>query len=132
MKRLIGTALVAACATLASGCGESPEDQARKAGEQIGQDLASIRTATSAEEVGKALDDINAEVERVKEDLPTGLSEQLTAIKDEFVENAQAATDPASRRAAYLDAASQMNTLASDTNSVINEFRRGVKEGLVD
>lgn len=132
MKRLIGTVLVASCAMLAAGCGESPEDQARKAGEQIGNDLASIRTADSAQDVGKALDEINAEMAQVKEDLPKGIGEQLTVIQEEFAANAQAATDRAGFRSAYLEAASQLNDLASDTNSVVNEFRRGVREGIND
>ena len=132
MKRLIGTALVAACAMFAAGCGDSPEDNAREAGENIGQDLATMRTADSAEEVGKSIDDINAQVADIKEDLPSGLFDQLTAIKDEFVDNAKSATDAAGYREAYLDASSQLDALASDTNSVINEFRRGVKEGLTE
>lgn len=132
MKRLIGTALVASCAMFAAGCGDSPEDNARKSGEQIGEQLANMRTADSAEAVGQSIDTINTEVAKIKEDLPSGVYEQLTTVKDEFVDNMQSATDLAGYREAYLDATTQLDALASDTNSVINEFRRGVKEGLTN
>ncbi|MBJ7471304.1 MAG: hypothetical protein JHD16_08370 [Solirubrobacteraceae bacterium] len=132
MKRLIGISLIAATAAFAAGCGESPEDQARDAGEQVGEDLRTMRTATSSEEAGRAIDSVAKEIEGIREDLPARLADELATIQEDTRAELAKATDAAGRRSVYLDAASQINALASDTNSVINEFRRGVREGLTD
>lgn len=132
MKRLITTGLLLTSTVFAAGCGESPEDQARDAGQDIGESLRVIYTADSAEAVGKELDKIDAAAEQARAELPEEFREQLAPIREEFAEEARAATDPAALRAAYLNAVAQFNTLKSDTNSVVNEFRRGVAEGLAD
>ncbi len=132
MKRLISTALVVSCTVFAAGCGDSPEDNAREAGEQIGQELHKMRTATSAENAGEAIDNIRADVTKAQEELPAELRDQVSAITEQFADDASKATDRAGVRSAYLEAVAAFNALASDTNSVINEFRRGVRDGLVD
>ena len=132
MRRRVALALVVLAAAAAAGCGDSPEDDAREAGEEIGGQLYNVQAAQSAEQAGAALDDIRKEVEGIRGDLPAGIREQLSAIAAQLQQELGDAQDPAARRAAFLNARSQFNSLVSDTDSVVNEFRRGVRQGFQD
>jgi len=90
-----------------------------------------VRTASSVEQVTDALDDIRTEVQDLGE-LPAGYRDQISDIASQLRSSLQGASDAASRRAALADARSQLEALNSDTNSVVNEFRRGVREGYED
>jgi hypothetical protein len=129
--RRLATLAAVALAVASAGCGSSPEDKAHDAGEQIGGDLYTVRTASSVEQVTDALDDIRTEVQDLGE-LPAGYRDQISDIASQLRSSLQGASDAASRRAALADARSQLEALNSDTNSVVNEFRRGVREGYED
>jgi hypothetical protein len=131
MRRAVVLAL-AALALAAAGCGDSPEDQARNAGEQIGGDLYAVQNAKSAGDARQALDDIRSQLKDVGGELPAGLRDRLSAIAEDLQASLRSAQDSAARRAAFLDAQSQLDAVASDTDSVVNEFRRGVRQGYQD
>jgi ABC-type transporter Mla subunit MlaD len=131
MRRAVVLAL-AALALAAAGCGDSPEDQARSAGEQIGGDLYAVQNAKSAGDARQALGDIRSQLKDVGGELPAGLRDRLSAIADDLQASLRSAQDSAARRAAFLDALSQLDAVASDTDSVVNEFRRGVRQGYQD
>jgi ABC-type transporter Mla subunit MlaD len=129
MRRRLAVAAVALA--LAAGCGSSPEDKAHDAGEQIGGDLYTVRSATSVQQATDALGDIRAQVQDLGE-LPAGYRDQISDIAAQLQSSLQGASDTASRRAALAQARSQLQEVSSDTNSVVNEFRRGVREGYED
>lgn len=130
--RRVAPLLLAALALAVAGCGESPEDKAHDAGKAIGGDLYAVQNAKSAEDAGAALDDIRDQIDKIGGELPQGFKAQLESIDQELRTNLQNASDASARRAAYLDALSQLQQLSSDTNSVVNELRRGVREGYED
>lgn len=130
--RRVALLVLAALALAAAGCGDSPEDKAHDAGKKIGGDLYALQTATSAQDAGAAIDSIRDEINSIGGSLPQGYKAQLESIGQELRTNLQNASDASARRAAYLDAVSQFEQLNSDTNSVVNELRRGVHEGYED
>lgn len=118
---------------LASGCGESPEDQAHKAGQRIGDAVAKIQQSTSAEAVGRQVDVISGQISSLRDDLPAAYDARLDAIREELRSEVTAAgTDESKIRAAFRKAADELQALTSATNSVVNELRRGVREGFDD
>jgi ABC-type transporter Mla subunit MlaD len=121
----------AALALAAAGCGSSPEDKAKDAGEEIGGQLYTVRTASSVAEVRDALEQIKQEVQDLGE-LPAGYRDQISDIATQLQTSLQGASDAAARRTALADARSQLQELSSETNSVVNEFRRGVRQGYED
>jgi|tagenome__1003787_1003787.scaffolds.fasta_scaffold19925113_2 hypothetical protein len=132
MRRTVAVALALAAVAAGAGCGQSPEDQARSAGEDVGGDLYTVLNAGSAEQSGAALDSIRASVKDVQGALPASVRSEVQGIAAQLRTGIQDAQDRAGRQAALLDARSQLNLLVSDTNSVVNEFRRGVREGYQD
>jgi hypothetical protein len=128
-------ALLAALATLtlaAAGCGTSPEDKARSDGKDVGAALQDLRTASSREQAADALQRARAGFADIRGDLPAEVAGQLQAIGDELKDQLANADDAAARRSAYLSALTELNAVASDRDSVVNEFRRGVREGYED
>ena len=70
MSRFRSLALVgiAAVGLALSGCGSSPEDDARDSGEDIGEAIAEFQTANSAEAAGAAIDKFRAAVNDLDDD----------------------------------------------------------------
>lgn len=133
MRRLLAVGIIAAVGFGAAGCGTSPEDKARDAGKDIGEALYSLQTATSAEDAGKAIDEINARVGDIREKLPSGVRAEVVRIGEQLRADLDAAgQDPAKVRGAFQSAATELRGLSSDTDSVVNELRRGVREGYDD
>lgn len=133
--RRVLPALAVALALAVAGCGDSPEDDARDDGKAVGEAIYTLRTATSAEERGRALDTIRERTASVRDELEPAIATELQAIGAELRaarETRDAAASAAALRSAALDARSQLDALSSDTDSVINEFRRGVREGYED
>jgi hypothetical protein len=116
----------------AAGCGDSPEDQARDRGKDIGEDVYKAQNAQTAQEAGVAIDDIRVQLADLPDDVPADFRIQLDSIAQQLRTSLQSAPDQAARRQAVLNARAQFNALVSDTNSVINEFRRGVRDGYSD
>lgn len=133
MTRATILASTLALAIAAGGCGESPEDQAHDAGQRIGDAVATIQQATSAEQAGKQIDIINAQLTSLRDELPAAYNAQLDAIRDQLRSEVTAAgADQAKVREAFREAAGELRELNSATNSVVNELRRGVREGFDD
>jgi hypothetical protein len=131
MSRRALTALAAVLALGLAGCGDSPEDDARADGEAVGEAIYTLRTATSAEERGQAIDTIRERTASVREEVQPAIATELQVIGEQ-VQQAIEERDPEALRAAALGARAQLDALSSDTDSVLNEFRRGVRDGYED
>jgi hypothetical protein len=129
-------ALLAVLALVVAGCGDSPEDDARSDGKAVGEAIYTLRTATSAEERGRAIDTIRERTASVRDELQPAIATEIQAIGVELraaaEEGRDAASSAAALRSAALDARARLDALSSDTDSVLNEFRRGVREGYED
>jgi hypothetical protein len=130
-RRRVLIALAAALALGLAGCGDSPEDDARADGEAVGEAIYTLRTATSAEERGGAIDTIRERTASVRDELQPAIATEVQQIGDEL-RGAVEDRDPDALRAAVLGARAQLDALSSDTDSVLNEFRRGVRDGYED
>lgn len=116
-----------------TGCGKGPEDKAQDAGQTIGEAIAKIQTASSAEDAGKQVDTIKAQLAKIKDELPSAYDDALASIGDDLQSDVDSANgDPAQLREAFSTAADSFRSLNSNTNSVVNELRRGVREGYDD
>ena len=133
MTKQLSLTILAVLALGAAGCGKSPEDKAHDAGKEVGSSIAKMRTATSAEDKGKEIDDIRAEVSKAAKELPQGYAADLKNIGGDLQTDIQKANgDPTAIREALATAKQSFTELNSNTDSVINEFARGVREGYSD
>lgn len=128
MRRVLA-AVVAVVALAAAGCGESPEDEAHSAGQQIGEELYGLRTASDAGQAQAAVADIRKEFEDVRSDLSPDARQRVSAIAEDLQDSLADATTPSARAQAFANAFSQLQALRSDTDSVINQFVAGIQEG---
>jgi hypothetical protein len=139
-RRLAGTlALTGALAIAGTGCGESPEDNAKDHGEDVGEafrDLTNARTAPEIQQAAKELKNAVAAVgdsggDRVAEQLKTQQANVEAAIGE--VTTALAAGDAAGAQAALQsnlqDVRAQAQAFESSNDSVANAFWDGVKKG---
>ena len=132
-RRLTTAAAVLTLATGFAACGKGPEDKAQDAGQNIGEAIAQLQTSQNATDAGKAIDTIVAQLADIKDELPSAYATQITTIGEDLKANvAGASADPAAIRQAFSDARDQLQQLNSSTNSVVNELRRGVREGYDD
>lgn len=147
MSRSRITALLAVPLTaLALGaCGESPEDQARDSGKDIGKAIAEFQTADSAEAAGQAIDDFRAAVNDMDDDTRERVQEQAETQADTLqsavnaVQEAQTSTDAGDVESAQndlkkagQDLRAQAQAFQSTNNSVAVAFWEGVEEGYDD
>lgn len=142
-RRLVGTLLLTgALAVAGAGCGESPEDNAKDHGEDVGEafrDLTNARSVAEIEDAAQALKNAVAAVgdsggERVQQQLNTQqatVQNAVAAVKSEL-----AAGDVAGAQAALQsdlqDVRAQAQAFRSSGDSVANAFWDGVKEGYDD
>ncbi len=138
--RLMGTlVLTGALAVSGAGCGESPEDNAKDHGEDVGEafrDLTNARTAPEIQDAAQQLKDAVAAVgdsggDRVKEQLSTqqaNVEQAVAAVKSDL-----GAGDVAGAKATLQndlqDVRAQAQAFRSSNDSVANAFWDGVKEG---
>jgi hypothetical protein len=128
---LLGAALTLTVSV--AGCGASPEDKAQDAGQRIGASVAKIQTSTSAQAVGEQIDAITRQLRSIRAELPAAYNTQVESIGEELRGEVDAANgDPSKVRQAFRHAADALRELNSATNSVVNELRRGVREGYDD
>lgn len=143
VRRLAGTLLLAgALAVAGAGCGESPEDNAKDHGEDVGEAFRDLTQARSAQEIDDAaveLKDAVAAVgdsggDQVQQQLGTQQATVQKAIAD--VKSALAAGDVAGAQttlqSALQDVRAQAQAFRSSGDSVANAFWSGVKEGYDD
>jgi len=130
--RRVATVLLAAVALVAAGCGESPEDKAHDAGQDIGEELYDLRTAATPADAQEAVRDIREEIAEVQSDLSPAaqiLADRRQALADGGLETADT---PSQRTQVFANALAQLEALQSDSDSVVNELIRGVREGFAD
>lgn len=139
-RRFVGTLLLTgALAVAGAGCGESPEDNARDHGEDVGEAFRDLTNARSAPEIQAAAQELKDAVaavgdsggDRVQEQLKTQQGNVEAAINE--VTAALGAGDAAGAQAALQsnlqDARAQAQAFRSSGDSVANAFWDGVKEG---
>lgn len=139
-RRLVATLLLTgALAVAGAGCGESPEDNARDHGEDVGEAFRDLTNARSAPEIQAAAQELKDAVaavgdsggDRVQEQLKTQQGNVEAAINE--VTAALGAGDAAGAQAALQsnlqDARAQAQAFRSSGDSVANAFWDGVKEG---
>jgi gas vesicle protein len=142
-RRLVGTLLLTgALAASGVGCGETPEDNAKDHGEDVGEafrDLTDARSATEIEDAAQQLKDAVAAVgdsggDRVQQQLSTQQANVQQAIAD--VKSALASGDVAGAQATLQsqlqEVRAQAQAFQSSNDSVANAFWDGVKEGYDD
>jgi hypothetical protein len=147
MSRSRITALLAVpmIALALGGCGESPEDQARDSGKDIGKAIAEFQTADSAEAAGQAVDNFRAAVDGLKEETREQVQEQAqtqaSSLEDavEAFRAAQTSTDSGDVQGAQddlkqagQDIRAQSQAFQSSNDSVAVAFWEGVEEGYDD
>jgi hypothetical protein len=142
-RRLVGTLLLTgALAVAGAGCGESPEDNAKDHGEDVGEAFRELTDARSAQEVDDAAVDLKDAVaavgdsggDRVQQQLATqqaNINQAIAAVK-----SALAAGDVAGAQATLQsqlqEVRAQAQAFQSSGDSVANAFWDGVKEGYDD
>ena len=130
--RRVATVLLAAVALVAAGCGESPEDKAHDAGQDIGEELYDLRTAATPADAQEAVRDIREEIAEVQSDLSPAVRERLASIGEDLRGGLETADTPSQRTQVFANALAQLEALRSDSDSVVNELIRGVREGFAD
>lgn len=142
----ISALLAVSMAALALGaCGESPEDEARDSGKDIGKAIAEFQLADSAEAAGAAIDDFRAAVTNLDEETRERVADQVdtqAGSLDDAIEAVQAAQTSADADAlqsaqddlkqAGQDLRAQAQAFQSTNNSVAVAFWEGVEEGYDD
>jgi hypothetical protein len=134
--RLRQLAAVAAALLILAGCGDSPEDEARDDGKDVGQAVRAVADATSLDEAQQAVTDLRAAVADMAGDTRERVQSQAETQRDELSQGVQAAQ----RAGSFDQAKTQLQSTAQDlraqadsfrdsNNSIANEFWRGFEEG---
>jgi hypothetical protein len=142
-RRLIGTLLLTgALAVAGAGCGESPEDNAKDHGEDVGEAFRDLTNARSAQEIDDAAVQLKDAVAAVGDSGGDQVQQQLSTQEANIeqaiaaVKSALAAGDIAGAQAALQselqEVRAQAQSFRSSNDSVANAFWSGVKEGYDD
>lgn len=134
MRRAVATTAAVIAALAIAGCGESPEDEARDQGEQVGEAVRGVYDADSAEAAGEAIDDLRAAAQDIGEDTRERVRAQVetqTGSLDAAVE-AVAAGQTAVLQETAQQIRSQADAFRSGNDSISNEFWRGFEDGYDD
>jgi hypothetical protein len=133
LRTLAGLALTAAAL---AGCGDSPEDQARDDGKQVGEATRAVADSTSVEEAQQAVADLRTAVEELDADTRDRVQSQVETQRDELSRGIDAATSASNfedaqseLKSAAQDLRAQADSFRSSNNSIANEFWRGFEEG---
>jgi hypothetical protein len=127
---------VAVAAVALSACGDSPEDQARDDGKDVGEAVRQLADATSIDDARAAVEDLRGAVDGLDSDTRERVQKQVETQRDtvsDAVDSAAQAGSFEDARTALADGAQQLRSQAdsfqSTNNSVTNEFWRGFEEG---
>ena len=134
MKRATAAAAALLAALAFAACGTSPEDEARNEGEQIGADLRDLGTVTSADEARTVLENLQSDVQDLSEETRDAVSEQIDTQRETLtsaVDDLQSGEEGA-LKSAVQQMRAQADAFRSGTDSVANEFWRGVEDGYDD
>lgn len=134
--RVKGFACAAVVAVALSGCGDSPEDQARDDGKEVGEAVRHLADATSIDDARAAIDELRGAVDGLDDDTRERVQKQVETQRDtvsDAVDSAAQAGNFEDAQTALADGAQQLRSQAdsfqSTNNSVTNEFWRGFEEG---
>jgi hypothetical protein len=134
--RLRQLAAVAAAVALLAGCGDSPEDQARDDGKDVGKAVRTIADATSVDQAQQGVADLRSAVGDLDSDTRERVQSQVQTQGDEISKGVDAAKSAGSFDAAKQELQSTAQNLRSQAdsfrdsnNSIANEFWRGFEEG---
>jgi hypothetical protein len=126
------TAIAAALIALTfAACGESPEDEAREDGEQIGGAVRALFDAESIDQARTALEDLASAADEVDDETRDAVSEQVdtqSASLSAAVDAIQGG-DLDALKSAVQEVRSQADSFRSGEDSVANEFWHGFEEG---
>ena len=136
MIRLRQLAAVAAALLILAGCGDSPEDEARDDGKDVGKAVRAVADATSLDEAQQGVTDLRTAVADMASDTREHVQSQAETQRDELSQGVQAAQ----RAGSFDQAKTQLQSTAQDlraqadsfrdsNNSIANEFWRGFEEG---
>ena len=142
MKARATIAMIVLALGLAA-CGDSPEDQARSDGKDVGKAAHQLYNAATPEDAQKAVGDLKSAVDSLHSDTRKRVSEQIdtqrsavSTAADAFAAGQSGATDPEVARSQLQQAVQQIRSQADSfrntNNSVANEFWRGFEEGYDD
>jgi hypothetical protein len=143
IRRLVGTLLLTgALAAAGVGCGESPEDNAKDHGEDVGEAFRDLTDARSAPEIEKAAQELKDAVAAVGDSGGDHVQQQLSTQRADVEQaiaagkSALAAGDVAGAQAALQsrlqEVRAQAQAFRSSDDSVANAFWDGVKKGYDD
>jgi hypothetical protein len=134
--RLRQLAAVAAALLILAGCGDSPEDEARDDGKDVGQAVRAVADATSLDEAQQAVTDLRAAVADMASDTRERVQSQAETQRDELSQGVQAAQRAGSfdqaktqLQSTTQDLRAQADSFRDSNNSIANEFWRGFEEG---
>jgi multidrug efflux pump subunit AcrA (membrane-fusion protein) len=141
--RLVGTLLLTGALAIAgAGCGESPEDNAKDHGEDVGEAFRDLTNARSAQEIEDAAVELKDAVAAVGDSGGDEVQQQLNTQQANIdaaiaaVKSALAAGDVAGAQTALQsqlqEVRAQAQSFRSSNDSVANAFWSGVKEGYDD
>lgn len=127
----LGLAIVAL-----AGCGDSPEDEARDDGKQVGEATRAVADATTVDQAKQAVADLRTAIGELDSDTRERVRTQVETQGDQISKGVDAAASAASFDEARSDLQataqqlrSQADSFRSSNNSIANEFWRGFEEG---
>lgn len=134
MRRATTSIAIVLAALAVGACGDSPEDDARESGEDIGEQVQKLFTAESAEDAGEAIDSIRAEIESMEERTRERVGEQVETQRGSLEKAGEAigSGDPDALKQAAQDMRGQSQSFRTTNDSVVNEFWRGFQDGYDD
>ena len=131
MRRTTAVTAAVIAALALGACGESPEDEAREDGEQMGEAMRALFDAGSIEDAQAAVGDLKKAVEELSEDTRPAVAEQVESQRDTLSDAGDAlrARDTTELKAAVQELRAQGDAFRNGSDSVANEFWRGFEEG---
>ena len=127
---------VAAALAVLAGCGDSPEDQARDNGKDVGKAVRAVADSTSVEQAQQAVADLRSAVDELDSDTREHVQSQVDTQRDELSQGVEAAKSASSFDQAKTELAStaqnlraQADSFQDSNDSIQNEFWRGFEEG---
>jgi hypothetical protein len=134
--RLFSMAAALAAGVALAGCGESPEDEARDDGEDVGEAVRDVADATTLQEARDALGSLRDTVADLDPDVRERVQDQVDTQRDSLQATIEAAGSAGSFddarvviRSGAQQLRSQADSFRSGENSIANEFWRGFEEG---
>lgn len=128
VKRQMIIATIALSTVGLSACG-SQEHQAKNAGEQVGESIATLQSTVMQRPATYRLEGIESDIEGLKGKLPEDALKQLEAAQARLTDKVTAAENhPDELAAAAQDALQQFAAVTGNT-AALNAFKEGVQKG---